>query len=80
MKKKFFKKDRKVAKKSKTPVNKKKLVSKKKAARRVIVPTPEEVVTLGFESSAAVPIEPEALADAAAEAQEPSPEVDAVPL
>ena len=76
MKKKYFKKDKKVAKKSKTPVNKKKLVSKKKAARRVIVPTPEEVVPLGFESSAAAPIEPEALADQAQEAQEPTPDVE----
>ena len=33
----------------------------------------EAPVTLGFESSAAAPIEPEALADAAAEAHEPIP-------
>ena len=76
MKKKYFKKDKKVAKKSKTPKNAKKLVKAKKQSRKVIIPTPEEVVTLGFESSAATPIEPEALADAAHDAQEPSPEVE----
>ena len=75
MKKKFFKKDRKI-KKSKTPKNAKKIVKAKKQARKIIIPTPEEVVTLGFESSAATPIEPEALADQAQEAQEPTPDVE----
>ena len=75
MKSKYVKKDKHI-KKSKTPKNAKKLVKAKKAARRVIVPTPEEVVTLGFESSAATPIEPEALADQAQEAQEPTPDVE----
>ena len=75
MKSKYMKKDKRI-KKSKTPKNVKKLVKAKKAARRVIVPTPEEVVTLGFESGAAAPIEPEALADSAAEAQEPTPDVE----
>lgn len=80
MKHKYSRKDKKVAKKSKTPANKKKLVSKKKAARRAPVAAPyEPPVTLGFESSAAVPIEPEALADSAQEAQEPTPEIETVP-
>lgn len=87
MKKKYFKKDKKVAKKSKTQKNSKKIVKAKKAARRVNVkiefmadavatvphieiPTREEIVTLGFESSAA---EPEALAGRADEAHEPIP-------
>lgn len=73
MKHKYTKKDKKVAKKSKAPKNVKKIVSKKKAARKVIVPTPEEIVTLGFEAH---PVEPEALADVAAEAQEPTPDVE----
>ena len=73
MKHKYSRKDKKVAKKSKTPINKKKLVSKKKATRRVIVPTPKEVVTLDFEASAAAPIEPEALADFSTETHEPIP-------
>ena len=77
MKYKYSRKDKKDAKKSKAPKNVKKIVKAKKQARKVIVPTPEEVVTLGFESSAAAPIEPEALADSAAEAQEPAPEVEA---
>ena len=75
MKSKYVKKDKRI-KKSKTPKNAKKLVKDKKQARKVIVPTPEEVVTLGFESSAAAPIEPEALADTIAEAQEPTPDVE----
>ena len=75
MKHRYSKKDRKI-KKSKTSKNTKKLVKAKKQARRVIVPTPEEVVTLGFETGAAAPIEPEALADSAAEAQEPTPDVE----
>ena len=72
MKSKYVKKDKRI-KKSKTPKNVKKLVKAKKQSRKVIIPTPEEVVTLGFESSAAAPIEPEALADAAQEAHEPIP-------
>ncbi len=73
MKKKYFKKDKKVAKKSKTPKNAKKLVKAKKQARKVIVPTPEEIVTLGFESAASAPIEPDALAERADKAHEPIP-------
>ena len=81
MKKKFFKKDRKI-KKSKTPKNAKKLVKAKKAARKFVV-SPEstplgikqlreahpdaEIVTLGFEA------QPETLADRADEAHEPIP-------
>ena len=72
MKSKYVKKDKRI-KKSKTPKNAKKLVKAKKQARKVIVPTPEEVVTLGFESSAAAPIKPETLADRADEAHEPIP-------
>ena len=66
MKKKYFKKDKRI-KKSETPKNSKKFVKAKKQARKVIVPTPEEVVTLGFVA------EPEQLADRADEAHEPIP-------
>lgn len=69
MKSKYVKKDKRI-KKSKSPKNVKKIVKAKKQARKVIVPTPEEIVTLGFEAQ---PIEPEQLADVAAEAHEPIP-------
>jgi hypothetical protein len=66
MKKKFFKKDKQI-KKSKTPKLAKKIVKAKKQARKVVIPTREEVVTLGFEQAASEPIEPDALVDLAAD-------------
>ena len=66
MKSKYVKKDKRI-KKSKTPKNAKRIVKAKKQARKVVIPTREEVVTLGFEAAAAEPIEPDALVDLAAD-------------
>ena len=93
MKKKFFKKDRKI-KKSKTPKNAKKLVKAKKQARRIRATVRKELAevepgthnvrvesvkiegeTVHVELAPFV-AEPEALADSAAEAQEPTPDVE----
>lgn len=65
MKNKYARKDKKV-KKSKSPKNAKKIVSKKKQTRKAPVVV-EPPITLGFESSASEPIEPEALVDLAAD-------------
>ena len=86
MKKKFFKKDRKVAKKSKTPKNAKKLVKAKKAARRLRVKIEDAPADLAPGTYTATVkdadaeivtlgfvVEPETLADRADEAHEPIP-------
>ncbi len=67
VKHKYSRKDKKVAKKSKSPKNAKKIVKAKKATREIVIPTPAEPVTLGFEQAAADPIEPDALVDIVAD-------------
>lgn len=66
MKHKYSRKDKKVAKKSKSPKNVKKIVKAKKHSRKAPVVV-EPPITLGFEQAASEPIEPEALVDIAAD-------------
>ncbi len=79
MKHKYSRKDKKVAKKSKTPKNAKKLVKAKKAARRSPKTDAEDIAAMtGITPQLAgtvepIIIEPEALAESAQEAHEPIP-------